>query len=189
MKILQKSLLKKLTANSFIDQLFFKMWVQIQMCLCFPTKYLHFILIQTFVRTKLQLSCTIMKIYIAYGVSHMLAPIASLGSLKSGPTTLGETRFRTKNGSFCHAQNFCWMWWNWTVTPRTIIFWKHNLRKSVKCETFILKSLLKSNEFHGFVEIEKSSVDNNWITLPRDSEMTSININPTSKIWNVINDK
>lgn len=69
------------------------MRIHIQMGLRFLTEYLHFILIETFVGTELQLGRTVLEVNVADCVTNVLAPIACLRTFERCSSRLGETRF------------------------------------------------------------------------------------------------
>lgn len=97
------------------------MRIHFQMSLSFFAKYLHFILIQTFVRAKLKLRRTILKINIADSMTYMLAPITCFCPFVWCTTALCKARFRTifqPLGSCCKLS---WTKCNNPFTPTTFI--------------------------------------------------------------------
>lgn len=113
------------------------MRIHIQMGLCFLTKYLHFVLVQAFVRTKLQLRRTIVEIHIANGMSDMFAPITRFSSFKRSSTTLWETGFGAVSGTFRSCQKFWWIERDWSFAPSAVCIWNcedflNLIRKEVK---------------------------------------------------------
>lgn len=71
------------------------MRIHVQMRLRLVAEYLHLVLVETLLRAELQLRGTVLKVHIADGVPHMLAPVAGLGLLERCAATLRETRLRT----------------------------------------------------------------------------------------------
>lgn len=58
------------------------------MGLCLSAEDLHLVLVQAFVRAKLQLGGSIVKVHVADGVPNVATPIAGLGTLERGAPTL-----------------------------------------------------------------------------------------------------
>lgn len=86
-----------LTADNVL--LLLKMWIQLEMCLCFPAKYLHLVLIKTFIRAELQLCRSVVEVNIGDGVADAFAEITRFGALERRPSPKKEAIFRTENRS------------------------------------------------------------------------------------------
>lgn len=69
------------------------------MCLSFPTEYLHFILIETFVRAELQLCRSVAEVNIAYSVSNALAEVTRLGTFEGCTSPKEEAVLGAKDGT------------------------------------------------------------------------------------------
>lgn len=62
------------------------MRIHLQVGLGLLNKYLHFILIKTFVAAELQLGGALLKVHVADGVTDVAAPVAGLCPLKARPS-------------------------------------------------------------------------------------------------------
>lgn len=108
------------TTNVF---LLLKMWVELEMGLCFPAKNLHLVLIKTFIRTELQLCRSVVEVNVRDGVADAFAEITCLCALKRRPSPEKEAIFRAEDSS-SWSNNLTWLRADVLVTPRAIIFWK-----------------------------------------------------------------
>lgn len=88
--------------------LFFEMWIQFKMCLSFATKYLHFVLIKTFVRAELKLRSAIVEVDIADGIPDAFTKVTSFGTFERCTTPKKEATFRTENSSL-RSNDFWWV--------------------------------------------------------------------------------
>lgn len=108
------------------------------MCLCFPAKNLHLVLIKTFVRTELQLCRPVVEVNIGNGVADIFAEVTCFGALERSSTPKKEAIFRAENRPRW-SNNLTWLGTDVLVTPRAIIFYKKRQKK-----TFILVEVVTS---------------------------------------------
>lgn len=112
--------INELTARS--DHLDFlpQVRIEIQMCLRFATKYLHLVLIETFVWAELKLGRAIVEVHIGDGVADVFAKVARLGTLEGRPTPQWKAIFRAEERARI-SDSFCWICADVLMTPRAAV--------------------------------------------------------------------
>lgn len=95
------------------------MRIHFQVRLCLLDEDLHFVLVQAFVAAELQLRGAVLEVHITYSMADMAAPIAGLGSLEGGPSTLGETRFGAEAYPLRRAEGLHFLGVYFPVAPVT----------------------------------------------------------------------